>query len=58
MVNDEVVHHDVSDDAFHYLAWHSSEGYGTVVGWVGSGAFFEDGGKEVLSHNIYQFFCS
>jgi len=43
LVVDEVVHHDVSDDAFHYLAWHRSEGYGSVVGWVSSGAFLEDG---------------
>jgi hypothetical protein len=45
LVSDEVVHHDVSDDAFHYLAWHRSEGYGSIVGWVSSGAFLEDGGN-------------
>jgi len=32
----EVAHHDIS-------AWHRSEGYGSVVGWVGSGTFLEDG---------------
>ena len=45
LVNDEVVHHDVSDDAFHYLARYRGEGYRSVVGWVGSGSFLNDGGN-------------